>query len=225
MDNILSSEDAGRYIRKLGLTVGEEVVRRVVSVLKGVDKEYPGLYRLYKKKPSVCGKGTVYKIKRLFDMGKLDPYWAFVSQYQTNTGSQQPADKVAGPLTDAHLEQRAVPEAKATTGTVQLSNRTKEKSDPLIIAKAKEEHLAEVGLLLREWKSQLGRAHIDGGWLRRLPNNFLGAENKQLFPFVIDHCPSVSEKYLPFKNLRECYKKKWEALVTEIGLMAPGSNE
>jgi hypothetical protein len=80
-------------LKGLGLTVDLEVVREVATQVVGRKPLYP----LYKSRvgPPLAAKGTVYKIKRLIEAGKLDPllhYW----------GLKQPAE--TDPLQLAHLK-------------------------------------------------------------------------------------------------------------------------
>lgn len=80
-----NSEDAKRFLRGLGLHVDEGVLQQVVNVLSG--KTHQSLYSLYATRqgmsPPICGKGTVYKIKKLYDGGELRPYLVYLSQRGT----------------------------------------------------------------------------------------------------------------------------------------------
>ena len=82
MDKLNNSEDVERFLKGLGLHIDEAVVRQVVNVLSG--KVHQSLYSLYTtrpdKPPSLCAKGTAYKIKRLYDKGDLKPYLAYLSK-------------------------------------------------------------------------------------------------------------------------------------------------
>ena len=54
----------------------------MVSVLSG--KNDKSLYSLYVNRPArslpICGKGTVYKIRKLYNEGKLEPYLTYLQQ-------------------------------------------------------------------------------------------------------------------------------------------------
>ena len=80
MDKLASSGDAEKFLQGLGLNVSAGVVRKIVDTLRG--ESGSTLYALYAyrpgKQPPLCGKGTVYKVKKLIESGKLDPllrYW------------------------------------------------------------------------------------------------------------------------------------------------------
>ena len=85
MDKLSNSEDAKGLLQGLGLHIDEVVVRQVVNVLSG--KVHQSLYSLYTTRPDkpapVCGKGSVYKIKKLYDEGELQPYLDYVSDTLT----------------------------------------------------------------------------------------------------------------------------------------------
>ena len=85
MDKLNNPEDAKMFLQGLGLHIDEAVVRQVVNVLSG--KAHQSRYSLYATRPDkpapVCGKGSVYKIKKLYDEGELEPYLAYLSQGQT----------------------------------------------------------------------------------------------------------------------------------------------
>ena len=71
MDKSENIKDVDQILRGLGLTVKEFVVREVVDVLRRINDS--SLYEVYEKR-KLCGKGTAYKIKRLYASGKLGPY-------------------------------------------------------------------------------------------------------------------------------------------------------
>ena len=85
MDKSTGPGQAAKFLRQLTLRVSESVVRQVVTeLLKRDDRVLYGLYALQVDKPaSVCGKGTVYKIKSLFDEGRLGPYLDYLTAYNT----------------------------------------------------------------------------------------------------------------------------------------------
>ncbi|MFC1942847.1 hypothetical protein ACFLWU_06515 [Chloroflexota bacterium] len=77
-DNITSDDDRDKYLKSLGLRVSWEIINMIITVLR--DKNESNLYELYASgqrrdgsyRIPVCGKGTVYKIKRLYEEGKFD---------------------------------------------------------------------------------------------------------------------------------------------------------
>ncbi len=81
-DNFTNTEHADKFLRGLRIIIDGDVVRQVVNVLSG--KTGKSLYSLYTsrrdKPPAICGKGTVYKIKKLYDEGRLAPYVAYINQ-------------------------------------------------------------------------------------------------------------------------------------------------
>lgn len=82
MAGITNSEQAKQFLRRLGLTVDEAVVRQVVRILQG--KTSDSLYSVYAQRPDkqlpICGKGSAYKIKRLYAADKLAPYLEYLSR-------------------------------------------------------------------------------------------------------------------------------------------------
>ncbi len=80
-DKLNNSGDVKKFLRGLGLHVDANVVQQVVNVLSG--KSDQSLYSLYATRKDiqlpVCGKGTVYKIKKLYGKGELKPYLAYLS--------------------------------------------------------------------------------------------------------------------------------------------------
>ena len=107
MDKISSQEDVKQYLRGLGLTVPEEVVRQVVDVARGkVKTSWRSLWKGAKHnglKP-LCAKGTIAKIRKLFEGGRLQSYVAYLD----GGGTVQPANNRALPsglrATDASQE-------------------------------------------------------------------------------------------------------------------------
>jgi hypothetical protein len=85
MDKLNNSKDAEKLLKGLGLRIDEAVVRQVVNVLSG--KAHQSIYSLWatrNDKPApVCGKGSVYKIKKLYDEGILQPYLDYLSDLLT----------------------------------------------------------------------------------------------------------------------------------------------
>lgn len=82
MDKIDNPTELKQFFRGLGITIPEDVVSKVVSVLSG--KTDKSLYSLYVRRsgrpPPICGKGTVYKIRKLYKEGKLEPYLTYLQQ-------------------------------------------------------------------------------------------------------------------------------------------------
>jgi hypothetical protein len=85
MDKLYNSEDAKRFLRSLTIYIPEEKVRKVVAAFKNGSSLYElwahGRYRAtgHPRTP-ICGKETVYKIKRFYKEGKLDPYLDYLRQ-------------------------------------------------------------------------------------------------------------------------------------------------
>lgn len=75
MDNMKSRQDQDReeLVRRLGLRIKEVVVREVVEAILGrkplYDLQRLGIRRDGTARMPICGKGTVYKIKRLLETG------------------------------------------------------------------------------------------------------------------------------------------------------------
>lgn len=81
VDNFSSQEEAEKFLRGLRLTVPEAVVRQVVKVVAGeVKSSFHKLYAGNKREgvPPLCGKGTVTKIRKLWQKGRLQPYWDYL---------------------------------------------------------------------------------------------------------------------------------------------------
>jgi len=82
VDKIDNPAELKEFLRGLGITISEDVVSQVVSVLSG--KTDKSRYSLYANRPNrpppICGKGTVYKIRKLYNEGKLEPYLTYLQQ-------------------------------------------------------------------------------------------------------------------------------------------------
>ena len=120
VDKLTNSEDAKRFLLGLGLHVDEGVIKQVVKILSG--KADRSLYSLYAarpdKPPPVCGKGTAYKIKELYDKGELEPYLAYLSREPTVGGVEPEQSEGEAP---AREEVARIPDAgkeKAKLGEV-----------------------------------------------------------------------------------------------------------
>ena len=82
MDKLNNPEDVNKFLLGLHLRVNEATVRQVIETLSGhAKKSHRSLYATRKKNPiaPVCGKGTVYKIKKLYDKGEFQPYLDYLS--------------------------------------------------------------------------------------------------------------------------------------------------
>lgn len=82
MDKLSNSEEAKKFLHRLGVQIDETKVRQVVNVISGYD--HRSLYSLYIERPNkpapIVGKGTAYKIKRLYKGGELGPYLDYIAQ-------------------------------------------------------------------------------------------------------------------------------------------------
>ena len=105
MDNLRTNNSAAanfevrNFLIGLGLEVDETVVFQVLRVLQ--NREELSLYDLYKhgkkidgtKRTPICGKGTVNKIKKLFETGSLDPILDDqLAERKASQGVTQPTD-------------------------------------------------------------------------------------------------------------------------------------
>jgi len=90
MDKLNNLEDVKRFLHQLGIHMEEAAVRQVVNVLSGkVRQSLYSLFAIRQDKPApVCGKGSVYKIKKLYDEGKLKPYLDYLKVIAKEDGNQ-----------------------------------------------------------------------------------------------------------------------------------------
>jgi hypothetical protein len=107
MDKLNNSEQEKKLLQGLGLYIDEAVVRQVLNVLSG--KSHQSLYSFYATRPDkpapVCGKGSVYKIKTLYDEGKLQPYLDYLSD--SPTIGEAKAEQILEAKHDVPKESRA----------------------------------------------------------------------------------------------------------------------
>jgi hypothetical protein len=89
--NIENNQEAEQFLQGLGLHVGENVVHQVIDVLSGkIQKSLYSLYRNVKGKPlPICAKGTAYKIKKLYEKGKLIQYLNYISNSPITDNTMQ----------------------------------------------------------------------------------------------------------------------------------------
>lgn len=82
-DKILNQEEAVRFLGKLGLKVEQNVILQVVETITLSNQSLYDLYASGNKldgsvRSPVCGKGTAYKIKGLYERGELGPYLSYL---------------------------------------------------------------------------------------------------------------------------------------------------
>lgn len=87
------------------------MVRQVVNVLSGkIHKSLYSLYAIRSDKPApVCGKGTVDKIKKLYDEGKLQPFLDYLSNSLTISEAKADQEKEAEPDVPKESRTKQVP--------------------------------------------------------------------------------------------------------------------
>lgn len=98
MDKISNGKEAQQFLWQLSLRVDGDIVNKVVEVLRGENQS--SLYDLYSShkrrdgsvRTPLCGKGTIYKIKKLYDKGHLQPYIDYVI-HQRELRAQPTTDK------------------------------------------------------------------------------------------------------------------------------------
>jgi hypothetical protein len=99
-DKINNDADLAKFLRGLGLTCGDKVLYQVVDAIEGNGTN--SLYDLYTNGPrrdgtertSICSKGTVSKIQRLYKTGELSAFLSYRKAKTTkvvNSG-KPPAD-------------------------------------------------------------------------------------------------------------------------------------
>ena len=116
MDKLNNSQDAKRFLQGLGIQIDETVVHQVVDTLSG--KSQKSFYSIYatrpNKLPPICGKGTAYKIKKLYDKGELDPYLAYLASPPTNYRENEPIEEnLISPTTEKPSEKSVVEQPKS----------------------------------------------------------------------------------------------------------------
>jgi len=84
MDKLKNCADAKGFLQNLGIRIDEAVVRQVVKVLSNnSNKSLYSFYTTRQGKSAICGKGSVYKIKKLFAAGYLQPYVNYLLDLST----------------------------------------------------------------------------------------------------------------------------------------------
>jgi len=82
MDKILNENDADIFLRKLGFRISKDIIAIVLNALRDHDSLYnlyaSGMRRDGSHRMPICGKGTVDKIKLLYDTGKLDSFITYI---------------------------------------------------------------------------------------------------------------------------------------------------
>jgi hypothetical protein len=93
MDNLTSRKDAEQFLIGLRLRIPEEDVRKIVNALRSDTPKY----RIYKggidrktgaTRTPISSKGTVDKIKKLYDEGELKPYLEYLKITAEADGSE-----------------------------------------------------------------------------------------------------------------------------------------
>lgn len=78
MVNLQTKEDAELFLRSLGFSVKEDVMRKVVNALRDGCKKYElwarGKYPDGRERTPTCAKATVYKVDDCLKKGLLDKY-------------------------------------------------------------------------------------------------------------------------------------------------------
>ena len=82
--------------------------------------------------------------------------------------------------------------------------RTQTKEHDLTLGKADTEHLDQIQLLVQKWKNSFDTKHrpVD---VYVLPPSY-GVEQEKLFPYALDHCPSVNDEYQALLEKRSDYQ-------------------
>jgi len=127
MDKVTDSETARCFLRQLGIHVREDVVKQVLHVLSGKAKR--SLYSLYTegrdKQPPICGKGTVYKIKKLYLKDQLGPYVDYISVTLTTgeTKREQTTEPMQHVIKEPGTEQEPYKETSHTKRMRELADK------------------------------------------------------------------------------------------------------
>jgi hypothetical protein len=143
MDKLANSEDVKRFLLSLGLHVDQGVVEQVVNILSGqADRSLYSLYATRPDKPlPVCGKGTAYKIKELYDKGELEPYLAYLSRGPTLGGVKSEQAEREAPTEDDIAKISGVGKEEAKPSKIAGGASLPESKRPL------QEFLEEKGVL------------------------------------------------------------------------------
>lgn len=86
---------------------------------------------------------------------------------------------------------------------------------PLLV-EAERKHFEQIALLLETWRQNVERASL----IRAIPGSYT-AEGDALFPYVLQHCPLVGEKYQNLKQKRQEFEGDIGKLTERIAKEAP----
>ncbi|MFZ1915541.1 MAG: hypothetical protein WAU55_10795 [Dehalococcoidales bacterium] len=175
MDKLSNSEEIKGFLQDLGIRIDEAVVRQVVSILSGKSRE--SLYSLYARgkneRTPLCGKGSVYKIKKLFDEERLQPYLDYVSK--TLVICEAKAKQIKETEQEVPKESRTEPALE-------------KRIDPLI-EEAQKEHMAEIRGLIEEWRDRLYTPAI-AETVPDYHHSISDVQHNHLFEHLKEHLPS-----------------------------------
>lgn len=88
--------------------------------------------------------------------------------------------------------------------------KTQTKERNLTLAKTDAEHLDEIQLLIQKWRNSFDTRHrpVD---VYVLPPSY-SVEQEKLFPYALDHCPSVNDEYQALLDKRSEYQAQLSEL-------------
>lgn len=91
-----------------------------------------------------------------------------------------------------------------------------QQSISISITEARHLHLSQIRNLLQLWHKTLPESlsYILEGF--RVMTDYTEAEYEELFPYMLQHCPSINDKYQSFKAKREEYKDIIERIREEV---------
>lgn len=82
--------------------------------------------------------------------------------------------------------------------------RSKIKQPDTILDKANVEHLAQIQTLIQKWSNSFETRYHPAN-MHVWPPHY-GIEQDKLFPHVLDHCPSIKDKYQALRSKRSEYQ-------------------
>jgi len=89
-------------------------------------------------------------------------------------------------------------------GVAKELGATQAKEQDLTLEKAKAQHLDQIQALVQKWSNSFDAGHrpVD---VYVLPPRYV-VEQDELFPYALDHCPSVNDTYQVLQNERKEYQ-------------------